>query len=78
MRVADAMRRCNPIGLCGGCHRVRDQHHGGTVLPCLRNQSLHHHCSGGRIEIASGFIGQQQCGAVHQRTCNGYVAAVRH
>ena len=39
---------------------MRDQHQRRAVLAGLRDQRVHHFGGGGRVEVASGFVGQLQ------------------
>ena len=36
----------------------------------LRHQRIHHFGGGGRVQVAGGFVGQQQARAVHQSAGN--------
>ena len=47
---------------------MRDQHQRGTGRAGLVAQHVQHAGRGGRIEVAGGFVRQQQPGLVHQRT----------
>ena len=51
---------------------MRDQHQRSIVFARLREQQVHHTRGRSGVQVAGGFIGQQQPGAVHQGARNGH------
>ena len=48
----------HPVSPTGGGFRVRHQHQRGAVFAGLGDQRVHHFGGGGRVEVASGFVGE--------------------
>ena len=63
-----AWRRVNAVrgqaqhAVCPGCRRlgVRHQQAGRAAAPGLLEQQIQHAASGGRVQVAGGFVGQDQ------------------